>query len=141
MSFILCLMLLNSHLIQAFELNTSASNDIGLHQHRLVSDIIEEILKNYSVFVVVCGTIFNLINFTCFYRMKKRSSQNVYLSALSLAELFNIQINILVPLIRSTLSHNDDEEIDSFDWSWKKFLCILDGYLVESKHFSYICLK
>jgi hypothetical protein len=46
MSFILCLIILNNRLIQAFELNSSTSNEMGLHQHRLISEIIEKILKN-----------------------------------------------------------------------------------------------
>ena len=54
------------------------------------------ILKYYSIIIIVLGTILNLINFACFYRIKKRSSQNVYLSFLSLAELFNININIQI---------------------------------------------
>ncbi len=110
------------------------------------------ILKYYSIMVVVFGSSFNLINFACFYQMKKRSSQNIYLIFLSLADFFNIQINITMPLIRNALTKNNIFEFDSFinetesigtnfttivniqdneNNTWSKLLCILDGYLVE----------
>jgi len=111
------------------------------------------ILKYYSIMVVIFGSGFNLINFACFYQMKKRSSQNIYLIFLSLADLFNIQINITIPLIRNALSKKNLVDFDFFfnesesgvtnfttttpgiqtsgPNDWAEFFCILDGYLVE----------
>ncbi len=106
------------------------------------------ILKYYSIMVVIFGSGFNLINFACFYQMKKRSSQNIYLIFLSLADLFNIQINITIPLIRNALSKKNLVDFDFFvnesesggtnltstpsdPNPWAEFFCILDGYLVE----------
>ena len=92
-------------------------------------------LKYYSILVVIFGTLFNLINFFCFYQMKKRNSQNIYLIFLSLADLFNIQINISVPLIRNLFLH-DESFGSNYNKNGKsllanKLFCILDGYLVE----------
>lgn len=94
------------------------------------------ILKYYSILVVIFGTIFNLINFFCFYQMKKRNSQNIYLIFLSLADLFNIQINISVPLVRNLFLQDDstgnaDSDNEKRNLLSYKFFCILDGYLVE----------
>jgi hypothetical protein len=85
--------------------------------------ISRKILGIYTVIIIILGTIFNIINFVYFYRIKKRNSQNVFLSALSLAELFNIHINIMIPFIQYR-----------FFESWKKrkeWVCILEGYLIE----------
>ena len=60
--------------------------------YRIISHYTYIILKYYTIFIIVLGTLFNIINFICFYRMKKRNSQNVYLSALSIADLYNLQI-------------------------------------------------
>jgi len=34
--------------------------------------VVDIFLIVYSIFVVIFGSIFNIINFACFYRMKKR---------------------------------------------------------------------
>jgi hypothetical protein len=81
-----------------------------------------KILGIYTVIIIILGTIFNIINFAYFYRVKKRNSQNVYLSALSLAELFNIHINILIPFVQHRIFYKLDKP---------KWLCILEGYLIE----------
>ena len=60
--------------------------------YRIISHYTYIILKYYTILIIVLGTIFNIINFICFYRMKKRNSQNIYLSALSIADLYNLQI-------------------------------------------------
>jgi hypothetical protein len=88
-------------------------------------NITENILIVYSIMVIILGNIFNTINFACFNRMKKRNSQNIYLSALSLAELFNINVNILLPMLRIKIS-----KINSI-LEKSSFLCKLDGYFVE----------
>ncbi len=90
-------------------------------------NITDEILIYYSSFVIIIGTIFNLINFLCFYRMKKRNSQNIYLGALAISELINLHINITLPLadrLKLFLLSNFSK-ID------KKWFCIINGYLVE----------
>ena len=97
-------------------------------QWKKISDVVHAILIYYSIFIIVAGSLFNLINFICFYRMKKRNSQNVYLSAFSLADLFNIQINIFLPLLKS-MYPVINQKINEL--KWKKFVCTLDGYLVE----------
>ena len=112
-------------------------DDSEFQSHTEFLEITNLVLKYYSILVILFGTIFNSINFGCFYRMKKHNSQNVYLSALSLADLFNIQINILVPLVRSSFKQSFIEDFDSLSsdskqsFGWGSFLCILDGYLVE----------
>nr|QVK45702.1 G protein-coupled receptor [Proales similis] len=52
-----------------------------------------------SCLVIFMSSVFNTLSFVTFYRMKKRSSQNVYLSALSLAELINTYVNVALPLV------------------------------------------
>lgn len=96
--------------------------------YQKLSDLTHLILKYYSIIIIVLGTILNLINFACFYRMKKRNSQNVYLGALSLADLFNIQINIFVPLMKSIYPEINKKIIAS---RFKFLICSLDRYLVE----------
>lgn len=118
--------------------------DFGIYQNFL--DTSNTILKYFSIIVVIFGTIFNLINFFCFYQMKKRNSQNIYLIFLSLADLYNIQINITVPLIRNVLSEGyqfnklengqntkivSDPVLGIPTQKWKHIFCTLDGYLVE----------
>lgn len=109
---------------------------------RLVN-LADKILIIYSSLIVFFGTIFNALNFGCFYRMKKRNSQNIYLGALSLSEMLNIHVNILVPLLirLADYSHFSLQKfLHSFTMSlFQKdysaeiydFLCILNGYLVE----------
>ena len=104
-------------------------------------NVTNNVLKYYSIGIIILGTLFNCLNFACFYRMKKRNSQNVYLSALSLADLLNVQVNILLPVIKNIKSENKNESKllhQSFDTlfitesnQWNHLLCILDGYLVE----------
>jgi hypothetical protein len=91
-----------------------------------LSKLSHNILVHYSTFVVIVGTVFNMLNFACFYRMKKRNSQNIYLGALSLADFFNIQINILVPMLLNM------EGIQKMLVPYvTKSTCIVYGYLVE----------
>lgn len=106
-------------------------------------EFLDMVMIVYSVFIVVFGTLFNLLNFGCFYRMKKRNSQNIYLGALSLADLFNIQINILIPLLSrlagsyefSLKSYLKENTLKLFEKDFSEelndFLCTLNGYLVE----------
>jgi len=81
---------------ESFSLNDPNRTDFlsseRFEKYRIFSHYTYIILKYYTIFIIVLGTIFNLVNFICFYRMKKRNSQNVYLSALSLADLYNLQI-------------------------------------------------
>jgi len=78
--------------------------------------------------------------------MKKRNSQNIYLIFLSLADLYNIQINITVPLIKNvlvegyqfnkldqnqTMNITTNPVLGISTEQWKKIFCTLDGYLVE----------
>ena len=100
---------------------------------RRLFKIIDTFLIVYSIFVVIFGTIFNVINFACFYKMKKRNSQNLYLGALSLADLFNIHVNILVPLSNRlfwpTESVNNNPA--KMPGHLETVFCILNGYFVE----------
>jgi hypothetical protein len=57
-----------------------------------------------------------------------RNSQNLYLGALSVADLFNIHINILVPLSNRLLPVSYDENSETFI---SRFFCYMNGYLVE----------
>ncbi len=133
--------LTNSSLDGTFD---PSSGDFEIYQNFL--DISNTILKYFSIFVVIFGTIFNLINFFCFYQMKKRNSQNIYLIFLSLADLYNIQINITVPLIKNvlvegyqfnkldqnqTMNITTNPVLGISTEQWKKIFCTLDGYLVE----------
>jgi hypothetical protein len=95
-------------------------------QNQFLLTISSQILFYYSILVVILGNLFNSINFICFYRMNKRNSQNIYLSALSLADLYNININILVPLLRIDANSLINEKLKE-----SLFLCKLDGVLVE----------
>lgn len=113
---------------QVFVSNESSNSFDSFIRLKAISDIMYEVLKYYSICVIVFGTLLNLINFVCFYRMKKRSSQNVYLGALSLAELYNIQINILIPLLKSMYPKLIQTIKDS---EWRELICTVDGYLVE----------
>lgn len=109
-------------------------------KYKIISNYTYIILKYYSIFIIIVGTIFNGINFICFYRMKKRNSQNVYLSALSLADLYNLQIvniqlinqlilfnifklcfflnfkNIFLPLMKSM--YPIVKKINQSNWNW-----------------------
>ena len=98
--------------------------DVKFTNRQKLLNITDDILIYYSSFVILIGTIFNLINFLCFYRMKKRNSQNIYLGALALSELFNLYINITLPLA---------DRLNLFNLSKinKKWFCIINGYLVE----------
>jgi hypothetical protein len=91
-----------------------------------LSKLSHNILIYYSLFVVIVGTVLNLLSFACFYRMKKRNSQNIYLGALSLADFFNIQINILVPMLLNMQSMQG-----ILKKGVPKAACIVYGYLVE----------
>lgn len=95
-------------------------------QNEFLLTLSSQILFYYSIIVVLLGNLFNIINFICFYRMNKRNSQNIYLSALSLADLFNINMNILVPLLRIDPNSLINEKLKK-----SLFLCKLDGVLVE----------
>lgn len=109
---------------------------------RLVN-LADKILIVYSIFIVIFGTVFNGLSFGCFYRMKKRNSQNIYLGALSFSEMLNIHVNILVPLLsRLADYHNFSLKIflrnfsvslfkEDFSRELYDFLCIFNGYLVE----------
>lgn len=99
-------------------------------QLKALSEITYEVLKYYSLVIVILGTVLNLINFACFFRMKKRNSQNVYLSALSLADLFNIHINITVPLFK-TMYPAIIERLYQPNTFVKVFFCNLESYFVE----------
>lgn len=77
-----------------------------------------------SVFTCIFGTLFNLINFVVFYRMKKRNTQNIYLIALSLADIYNIQMNILIPMLRTLWIKFDN-------MFYETHMCKVNGYLVE----------
>jgi hypothetical protein len=94
-----------------------------------LSKLSHKILEHYSIFVVVVGTVFNILNFACFYRMKKRNSQNIYLGALALADFFNIQINILVPMLLNMNVIRDETVLLKTNVTWGA--CVLYGYLVE----------
>jgi hypothetical protein len=108
----------NSMFVHA--VNKSTDHEIKLNQHDQIQSLevlkkllqkTDSVLLNWSIFVIVFGTIFNVLNFICFYRMKKRNSQNIYLSALSIAELFNIHINILLPLLQTSESESHIDTI------------------------------
>ena len=81
-------------------LHNQLEKDSEFQSLRKFSKESHSVLVKYSWFVL--GSIFNFLNFACFYRMKKRNAQNIYLGALSLAELFNIQINIFIPMLHNT---------------------------------------
>lgn len=109
---------------------------------RLVN-LVDRVLIVYSTFIIIFGTIFNALSFGCFYKMKKRNSQNIYLGALSLAEMFNTHINILVPLLTRLADyknfslqqflHNFSLSLFKNDYSVNLYnlACMLNGYLVE----------
>lgn len=100
---------------------------------------IDWLLIRYSIVIVVLGIIANAVNFACFYRMKKRNAQNLYLGALSVAEILNILMNIALPLvIRLSKDFNVDFNSILFDLfkfriddKFKLFCCILYSYLIE----------
>lgn len=96
------------------------------------------LLMRYSVVIVVVGILANAINFACFYRMKKRNAQNLYLGALSVAEIFNILMNIALPLIiriwkqkENYLSKFISLFINKVDDRFSYCLCILYSYFIE----------
>lgn len=94
---------------------------------------IELVLINYSLLIVIFGVVLNMVNFACFYRMKKRNAQNLYLGALSAAEALNIIINIGVPLFilifnRGWLGHALKDLLHK---RFIGFYCIMYSYLVE----------
>lgn len=107
---------------------------------RKIHSYTHNVLIGYSVFVIVVGSCLNVLNFACFYRMKKRNAQNIYLGALSIADLLNIFINILIPLslssgeihIKKNLK-NLTEYLFTKDLSYGSFmfLCTFYSYLVE----------
>lgn len=104
------------------------SSNSDLEYLKEMHQSIHDILFYYSSFVVLTGIVFNLLNFACFYRMKKRNSQNIYLGALSLADFFNIIMNLLVPMVlhdRRVESWLRDNILTANAW------CILYGYLTE----------
>lgn len=100
---------------------------------------IDWLLIRYSIVIVVLGIVANAVNFACFYRMKKRNAQNLYLGALSVAEILNILMNIALPLvIRLSKDFNVDFNSILFDLfkfriddKFKLFCCILYSYLIE----------
>ncbi|CAF0861631.1 unnamed protein product [Brachionus calyciflorus] len=124
-------------------LEESGVNPIKYYEKVDFVEQVDKILIAYSCITIILGTFFNILNFGCFYRMKKRNSQNIYLGALSLSELFNLHINILVPLL-IRLADNYNFSLKNYikyftlkiinkDYSIliMSFLNILNGYLVE----------
>lgn len=110
---------------------------IDLHQKT------DRILIPYSIFIIFVGVVTNLVNFACFYRMKKRNAQNLYLGALSVAEIFNILINIAVPILSREIEKNQipvKEHLANITYFLFKaessdnfylFFCVLNSYIVE----------
>ena len=47
-------------------------NDKMFYKYATTFKVVDVFLIVYSIFVVIIGSIFNIINFACFYRMKKR---------------------------------------------------------------------
>ncbi|CAF0814008.1 unnamed protein product [Didymodactylos carnosus] len=52
-----------------------------------------------AIFVII-GTILNCFSLYCFIKITKRNSQNIYLSAISLADTINLHTNFSIPLLR-----------------------------------------
>ena len=85
---------------------------------------IEKVFLQVTGSLVIIGTILNLFSLYCFYKMKKRNSQNVYLSVLSLADTMNLQINFTLPILR---------QFSKFDEIFRSasLICRLSGVLTE----------
>jgi hypothetical protein len=128
---------INQKNIMSFDLiNSSNPNECfslnkKLERKKQILKITDEILIYYSVFVIITGTFFNAINFFCFYRMKKRNSQNIYLGALSLSEILNLHINITLPLVVKTQTDSLNFIFSSSNRLTNKYFCIINGYAVE----------
>ncbi|CAF1078574.1 unnamed protein product [Adineta ricciae] len=76
------------------------------------------------LFILLVGTILNLLSLYCFLKTNKRNSQNVYLSALSLGDTINLHINFGLPMLR---------KFDAFDTAFRQYVivCRLTGILTE----------
>ena len=107
-------------------LTVQFTKKLALHQTT------DTLLICYSVVIVVLGVLLNMVNFACFYRMKKRNAQNLYLGALSAAEILNILVNIGVPLFSRLTRHTWLARLlDQLTAPFLEFFCILNSYLVE----------
>ncbi|UJR33821.1 hypothetical protein I4U23_021245 [Adineta vaga] len=61
---------------------------------------INRIFYPLVILLILIGTILNLLSLYCFLKTNKRSSQNIYLSALSLGDTINLHINYGLPMLR-----------------------------------------
>ncbi|UJR13484.1 hypothetical protein I4U23_000498 [Adineta vaga] len=91
----------------------------------LVNCYITRIFLPTTASLVIIGTILNLFSLYCFLKMKKRNSQNVYLSILSLSDTINLHINFTIPLLRQQF----DSINDIFESSI--ILCRINGFFTE----------
>ncbi|CAF1277207.1 unnamed protein product [Adineta steineri] len=85
---------------------------------------IRKIFYPLTVLFIIIGTVLNLYSLYCFLKIKKRNSQNVYLSVLSLVDTVNLHINFTLPILRT---------IDIIDEEFRRLnlLCRLTGVLTE----------
>ena len=51
--------------------------------------------------LTVIGTVLNSFSFLCFWNITKRRQLNIYLLALSLGDIINLQVNFTFPLLRT----------------------------------------
>ena len=129
-------------------LNTTTEFTVSQYKAKIdFHEKTDDLLISYSIMIVVFGVILNLVNFACFYRMKKRNAQNLYLGALSAAEILNIMVNIAVPLlIRLSKNHQLGQTFknvvhNTIGKRFFDFYCVIYSYLVEVSFFFSSTLK